>query len=375
MVKVCPRCNTANQDSSLYCARCGYPLTQPPSVMQPPVVQQPPPVQQPYGYPQTLPPSQQDAKAFLYLKKGAGQFAGGLVLVLIGLVLLNALQYVPSVRLAAISLVLLVIAVRYMYRGQRLSRLGFKAFSPLGLGYGEGGAGSVLIFVWYTLDLLFVLLSVLASLTSASPSATATLGLYFLVSPLLLVIGTILISIAYLRNGGLYGNGSIKAGSVFVIIGPIIYLLGDIIIGSKLISLPGLLLAAIGFGIVDSGYGNLLRAARPPSQMATPNMALPSQAAPAVNQNVPYPTSTGNIFRDGTAQIYVYSPYQAQVVRAEILGTSMATTNIVPPTLNVGYNNIRVQFALTQGLIPNTPYTIQLYLDNGQVITTQAVYS
>ena len=358
MVKVCPMCGNANPDDAIYCGKCGYQLTQTPSIVQ---------------QPQSLPPSKTSPSpekiAISSVKKGAHSFAEGLGLFLLWLFLLFVYHYAPVItRLLIIAILALIGSIGLLYEGQKYTRKGFKAFSSLGFRYTEGAVGSVFFFLSFILLLIFSFITILTLLfATVSISVITLLNLSLLLSPILFIIGGILIGIAYLRNGGLYGNGRIKAGGIVIILSIAITIavigydmLGSISIRSAIIAniasfILSIIVAIIGFSIVDSGYGVLLKA---PDRL--------------VNQPLPY--QQGTIFGDGTAQVSVYSPYQARVIRAEILGTNIATANVIPNMLNVGYNNLRIQFALSQGLIPNTTYTIQLYLDNGQVITTQAMY-
>ena len=421
MVK-CPRCGYDNPDYAMYCIRCGFSLSQQPYT----------PLQ---GYPQRplptgAPTARADLRAFSDLRKGALSVGLGLILLLTAYILVLSFPFIlhfeeqsiqfarqistqqpqPPVqqgypyqeqpqppyttvntaakavlKYSAYILYLYVVilatviwrATKLVYGGQRLTRRGFRATSALGLGEGVAGtilmgAGVILFVTFFTMAFILHLAYLAGSVGYSTYREFVTIEEIWAA---VFAVGMVLTGLAYLRSGGMYGSNTVRLGGILVMASAIIFLVfnmtGDVagtVVGTALLS-AGFLTARSGYGSVSKSISTSL-----PAQTSSPGLPMMNQAPPTVPQPAPYQVGSGTIYSDGSIHVEIYSPYEAQIVRATVSGTDITTTDITPNKLSTGYNRIKLQFDVRQGLAPNKTYTVQLHLDNGQVINAEAKY-
>lgn len=212
-------------------------------------------------------------------------------------------------------------------------RTGFNILKSIGRDVGVGGTGVTLYLVGAILGIIGAILTIVL------------IGIPILfLGLILLLIGQILIGVGIHNIGSTYKEGLVSVGGILVAI-PI-----------DIISFIGYILSYIGLGrVIDkvrSGFSPM-------------GYGVAYQQAPV--QQV----GQGTIRSDGNAYITLSSQVQGTIVSAVL--NNMPARSINPSMLNMGINNVVINFGSVVGLTPGYTYTITLTINTGaNVITVYA---
>lgn len=197
----------------------------------------------------------------------------------------------------------------------------------------------LLIFIGGLIDIIVIL--------------TFNFGLAFLGSALvglgvlLELVAGVLIGLAIYNVGRFYNDDLMWISGILIMI-PVVNFVGWLILYIE----------------IDSVINRITGIApQPPYQQ-------PSYITPT--QPMVYQTGLGQLTGDGKATLTLYSNAQVQLVSASIDNTSIyvSSDKISPQMLNVGTNNVIIQFPplTSYGFIKQNTYTITITLSTGQAI-------
>jgi hypothetical protein len=246
-----------------------------------------------------------------------------------------------------VMLVIFLIAILTDILGILRIRKGFSILNTAGLGTGIGSIGALLILLGPLLEFIGVILLIPAALSGNLAGALASFGGLNIGGEVIGFIGLILLIIGFYRVGSYFNNGTVKIGSILLII-PI--------------------LTIIGFIMLYSGLGSVLNSLKsgtfPGSTMGA--TVIPSQASV-------YQQGQGTI-SGGTAYITLYATAPVGISYASIQGTNYYATqySISPQQLMQGINQVVINFG-NISLTPGMRYTIRIGLSNGTAVDATVV--
>jgi hypothetical protein len=241
-------------------------------------------------------------------------------------------------------LVIFLIAILTDILGILRIRKGFSILNTAGLGTGIGSIGALLILLGPLLEFIGIILLIPAALSGNLAGALASFTGLNMGGEVIGFIGLILLIIGFYRVGRYFDNGTVKIGSILLILG------------------------IIGFIILYLGLGSVLDSLKsgtfPGSTMGA--TVIPSQASV-------YQQGSGTI-KGGVAYITLYATAPVGISYASIQGTNYYATqfSISPQQLMQGINQVVINFG-NISLTPGVRYTIRIGLSNGTAVDATVV--
>jgi len=243
-----------------------------------------------------------------------------------------------------VMLVIFLIAILTDILGILRIRKGFSILNTAGLGTGIGSIGALLILLGPLLEFIAVILLIPAALSRNVAGALASFGGLNIGGEVIGFIGLILLIIGFYKVGSYFNNGTVKIGSILLILG------------------------IIGFIILYLGLGSVLDSLKsgtlPGSTMGA--TVIPSQASV-------YQQGQGTI-KGGVAYITLYATAPVGISYASIQGTNYyaPSTSISPQQLMQGINQVVINFGYIS-LTPGMRYTIRIGLSNGTAVDATVI--
>jgi hypothetical protein len=243
-----------------------------------------------------------------------------------------------------VMLVIFLIAILTDILGILRIRKGFSILNTAGLGTGIGSIGALLILLGPLLVFVGIILLIPAALSGNVAGAIASFTGLNIGGDVIGFIGLILLIIGFYKVGSHFNNGTVKIGSILLILG------------------------VIGFIILYLGLGSVLDSLKsgtfPGSTMGA--TVIPSQASV-------YQQGQGTI-SGGIAYITLYATAPVGISYASIQGTNYYATqfSISPQQLMQGINQVVINFG-NISLTPGMRYTIRIGLSNGTAVYATVV--
>ena len=314
------------------------------------------------------------------LRKGSLFYIIAAILEVIGFALIVTLSGIVA------GILIIIVAGILIILWFLSTRKGFKTLSNLGKDVRSGVTATTLILIGILIEIVGLLVflgSITASLATINTLTTNTSiingGIVGLVSSsigaiviliagaIIFFIGSIMVGLAYRATGDIYNNSNLRTGGLLIVIGNILSII-------PFLDIMGAILVFIGYISVYSGLGSvitMLSKTSPQSYMQqfTSSTQIPPQPSAPLSQ-----IGTGKLSSNGIAEVTIYSQVAVQILSAAILGTNNITSDIFPAQLNIGYNNVRINFKASLSLVAGNLYIIQLLLSNGQTFNTVVTY-
>ncbi|MEM3204256.1 MAG: DUF973 family protein [Saccharolobus sp.] len=261
------------------------------------------------------------------------------------------------------------------------TRKGFKTLSNLGKDVRGGVTATTLILIGILIEIVGLLVflgSITASLATINTSninggilglVSASIGaiVILIIGAIIFFVGSIMVGLAYRATGDIYNNNNLRTGGLLIVIGNILSII-------PYLDIMGAILVFIGYILVYSGLGSVITmlsktSPQPYMQQSTLSTQIPPQPSAPLSQ-----IGTGKLSSNGIAEVTIYSQVAVQILSAAILGTNNITSDIFPAQLNIGYNNVKINFKVSLSLVAGNLYIIQLLLSNGQTLNTVVTY-
>lgn len=314
------------------------------------------------------------------LRKGSLFYIIAAILEVIGFALIVTLSGIVA------GILIIIVAGILIILWFLSTRKGFKTLSNLGKDVRSGVTATTLILIGILIEIVGLLVflgSITASLATINTLTTNTSiingGIVGLVSSsigaiviliagaIIFFIGSIMVGLAYRATGDIYNNSNLRTGGLLIVIGNILSII-------PFLDIMGAILVFIGYISVYSGLGSVITmlsktSPQPYMQQFTSSTQIPPQPSAPLSQ-----IGTGKLSSNGIAEVTIYSQVAVQILSAAILGTNNITSDIFPAQLNIGYNNVRINFKVSLSLVAGNLYIIQLLLSNGQTFNTVVTY-
>ncbi|MEM4086522.1 MAG: DUF973 family protein [Saccharolobus sp.] len=314
------------------------------------------------------------------LRKGSLFYIIAAILEVIGFALIVTLSGIVA------GIVIIIVAEILIILWFLSTRKGFKTLSNLGKDVRSGVTATTLILIGILIEIVGLLVflgSITASLATINTLTTNTSiingGIVGLVSSsigaiviliagaIIFFVGSIMVGLAYRATGDIYNNNNLRTGGLLIVIGNILSII-------PFLDIMGAILVFIGYISVYSGLGSVIimlskTSPQPYMQQSTLSTQIPPQPSAPLSQ-----IGTGKLSSNGIAEVTIYSQVAVQILSAAILGTNNITSDIFPAQLNIGYNNVKINFKVSLSLVPGNLYIIQLLLSNGQTLNTVVTY-
>ncbi|MFP3233665.1 MAG: DUF973 family protein [Sulfolobaceae archaeon] len=243
-----------------------------------------------------------------------------------------------------VMLVIFLIAILTDILGILRIRKGFSILNTAGLGTGIGSIGALLILLGPLLEFIGVILLIPAALSGNILCSVGSFTGLNIGGEVIGFIGLILLIIGFYKVGSYFNNGTVKIGSILLILG------------------------VIGFIVLYLGLGSVLNSLKSGTfpGVTTGATVIPSQAGV-------YQQGQGTI-RGGIAYITLYATAPVGISYASIQGTNYYATqfSISPQQLMQGINQVVINFG-NISLTPGMQYTIIIGLSNGTAVYATVV--